>query len=172
MSDLKVLHSKVTGSDKYERFELVTDRVLKAVDVKALSQEIEDIQKSRSERSLKSRSFSTRKVIDHNLEDQAQRSRVAFILVSTKRVHSELDFAVDTFVDWVMTTFKRDLSGSYNDRYAAAARFCLRQRTFLSRLSGLIDLCDEVIKDIEASGWRYKNVLTALEIESRPEHRV
>lgn len=167
---MKRLHERVVESDKYIRFVSVCDKMI-ATDVKALIEEVEAIQLERSTRPLVLRP-SVKKVIALNMQEQAFRSRVVYIAVGARRSYELLNFSCNTIHEWIMSQHRSLLVGSQNDRYNTASRFTVKYRQHLTLIETLIEVCDAVVKDIDSSSWRIKEVLSAMELESRPEIRV
>ena len=168
---LKTLHELVTATDKYARYERVTTDMIKSQDLKALAEEVSGLHKVRSDRNQQI-SVTVKRLIKLNMEDQAFRSRIIHVVISVRKVYDILTFAATTLEDWIMSQYRQQLTGSWADRKTMACRFTIKARQHLTGMESLLELCDQAIKDIDSASWRYKAILTAMELNSRPEMRV
>lgn len=168
---VKTLHDLVVSADKYKRYSRVTEAMIASQDLKALSEEVDKMHKIRSDRNQHI-NVSVKRLIKLNMEDQAFRSRIIHVVMSVRKVYDILEFAASTIEAWIMSQYRAHLTGSWADRNAVACRFTVSARQHLVGMSSLLEFCDQAIKDIDSASWRYKAILTAMELNSRPEMRI
>jgi hypothetical protein len=171
-SSFESIRSKIESDPKYKRT-LEILREMSILDVNELHNEILGYQAERAKRPLLAfKRGSTRAIIKYASEDAGYRSRITYVRTLAKREVNKIEHLSGIFHDWVMAEHLRGVKATVQEKGALVSVLATRMYDRISKLNSLDECCLLCLEDVDQSQWQRKAIVSALEIESRPEGKV
>jgi chemotaxis methyl-accepting protein methylase len=166
------IRDEVTSSEIYSDYSKILKRAQSVFDYQDAVQEVIDLHNGRSSRKLKPAEFSVKRMVDANIQDQANRSRIVELRMSVLKLYSTLEFAMGAVGDFMIAKYGKQLGTNSEERQARVATLTTAGGKFLQRLNSFLEISEEAIKDIESTSWTFKEITKELELNSRPDVHV
>ncbi len=166
---LSDFRAAVLEDSRYKRYLGLYETATHSINVPALTSELKTIAKIRVE-ALKKK-MAPRRLLDLSMEEVSHRARITEILVSVKSTKSTLS-DVGTQV-WIFCAaeYSSHLSDirTKADRDAAVSSCFRKGDELIAKLESLVDMCSDLLKDIDQNSFSLNRVSGMYEILLRPE---
>jgi hypothetical protein len=152
--------------ERYKSYRRIVKNVQQSINIEKLRAELLRLHAGRKSRTL----FLSRPGVDTvneaNLQDSAYRSRMAEIYVETEYQLGLLDEAIDKIRKHILHEYHDSVEGlrTKGERVSFADQYITGGLALKHALKRLISTADVLIKDIDQTGYSFKNTLKSLEI--------
>jgi hypothetical protein len=162
MSRLKTI---LKSDSEYKTFKLVVEKCGLLADFDNLTKEMEIMHKARKSRDLAVRTPSVDRIMKAASQASAYRSRIVEIMISVQKAQRNLDSAIDRMEAHILTKYRVHVTGrSINDRKLELKSLLDKAYKKLSDFNRIVDMCKELIADIESFMWNAKLQMQGLEL--------
>lgn len=174
--DLRPIREKLREDKRCQRLlGIFNDSSIYKIAFSELTNEVMDIHKSRPVRFLsRNDGRFIEKIVDASLRDQANRSRLAEISMQCYRAEASLIEALQPLQEYLIITYGPEMSFvRTKEERKQLVEMALRPfYKFISHSKTLRTLTDIVIADCDKAAWSLKLLISAYELQNRPEHTV
>ena len=126
---------------------------------------MEIMHKARKSRSLLTKSPSVNKIMNASAQASAFRSRIVEIMINVQKAQRNLDSAIERMEAHILTNYRIHITGrSINDRKLEIKSLLNNAYKKLSDFNRIVDMCKELIADIESFQWSAKLLMQGLEL--------
>jgi hypothetical protein len=165
--DLRGLLLQVKGDPKYKRFARIIQRVSDRVDIEKDKAEALALHASRTSRSLYGgKRYSPKALIDASLTDLSARARLVEIRVKASGHVEVLEQACEAMRHHLLTEYNQEIR-MYSTEAQRNALIKRIQRTaldFMAEAKSLLDMLDQIIKDIDQASYALRATLDSLKL--------
>ena len=158
--------SILKSDDNYRRFRRIVKSLSEQVNVEKLHSEILRLHAGRKSRTLYLKRPSVDTVNEANLQDSSYRSRLAEIYVEVDYNLGLLNEAIDKIRKHFIHEFKDSMEGlrTKGERMSFADKYISSGLALMHQLKRLLATTDVIIKDIDQTGYSFKNTIKSMEI--------
>lgn len=159
------LEKLLSKDQEYKTFKLIVEKCGLLADFDNLTKEMETMHKARKSRLLISKSPSVDKLMKASAQASAYRSRNVEIMISVQKAQRTLASAIERMEAHILTKYKIHLTGkSINDRSLEVKTILDNAYSKLSDFDRIVDMCKELIADIESFGWTARLLMNGLDL--------
>lgn len=174
--DLSPIRTKLREDKRCQRLlTIFQESSIYKIAFEELTKEVMDIHKTRSIRFLsRSEGRFIEQIVDASLRDQSNRSRLAEISMQCFRAAASLEEALVPLQEYLIMTYGPEMSFvRTKDERKQLVEMALRPfYKFIGQSKTLRSLTDIVIVDIDKGSWSLKLLISAYELQSRPEQNI
>lgn len=157
--DLEELFAQVQKDPKFKKFRLILKTTREKLKIERDRNEALGLMANRSSRSLHGRKqFSPKAIMEATANDLSARARLVEIRVKAK-IHMDLmEDACEAIKDHLLTEYNEDMRkySTVEQRKALISRIQGTARSFVVEGNALIDLLDQIIKDIDQASYHLR----------------
>lgn len=165
--DVQELKRRVQTNKRYLRLrEAFGTSNIYQMPIDDLIKEVESIHRIRPIRNLNAKdSKFTHKIVDANVVDQSNRSRLVAIQMDCVRASASLQDAVDNMQDYLLLTYSNSLRAlrTIDERKMFMRQVLAVFLKYIDRVAVLRDLCTLVIEDIDKGAYSLMRSINAFE---------
>lgn len=155
-------------TDEYRNWRLVI-KGASDFPTEAFFKEVIDAHNTRKSRTLSFKAIKSTSLIKASAQDVNLRSRCVELLVKAKRIQNSVAVANEAFKDFLIA--KRMVNGATQaDRNREAATFIKRGIEVESDLESFVEVMNDIVTDLDQTGWSLKRMMDGLVMASRPEN--
>jgi hypothetical protein len=174
--DLKPVIHKLKQDSRFKKLKNVFDSLpVYQIPIDTLMTEVESAHKMRSVRRLSTSSSDfMQAVVDANIFDQTQRSRMAEIQMTCLKATNKLQSAITALKDHLILAYAEELKVvRTKEERTMIVNAALRDfNKYIDRVSILREMTQIVISDIDKAGWSLSRTIDALSVLNKPERTI
>lgn len=163
----KSLIQEVRDTDQYQTFKKIFSRIREKLDFEKSRKEALSLHSSRTSRELYAdKQYSLKKLMDATLKDLSFRSRMVEMRVQASIQLSTLDEALKSARRFVSTEYDEELRefSTSDQRRDFVNRILKNAVEFNAEGQALIELLDQLIKDIDQSSHQLRHLIDCLKL--------
>jgi hypothetical protein len=160
------LRDSVKADEHYRRFRRIVKNIAQEINIEKLHAELLRLHSGRKSRTLFVKRPSVDTVQEAGLQDSAYRSRMAEIYVEVDYHLGMLAEAVDKIRKHFIHEYRDNMEGlkTKGERLSYADQYIQSGLSLMHKLKRLLSTADVFIKDIDQTGYSFKNTIKTLEI--------
>ncbi len=159
------LEKLLRKDSEYKTFKLIVEKCGLLADFDNLTKEMETMHKSRKSRLLIAKSPSIDKLIKASTQANAYRSRIVEIMVNVQKAQRTLSSAIERMDAHIATKYKIHLTGkTISDKKLEIKNTLAEAYSKLSDFDRIVDMCKELVGDIESFGWTARLIMQGLDL--------
>ena len=164
MSSLRELLSE---DSEYSKFKQIVRTVRSSLDVESILKEAAFLHSSRSSRTLHAQKLSPQKVQTAILQELSNRARLVELRSLLSRQYELIGTALETIRKHIKVTYHEDLkeiARTATERAQIVDRALSTPIQLKSELSGVFEILDSYIKDIDSASYALRNAVDLLKL--------
>lgn len=170
---MSMIRRRIRDNVKYQRFkEAYNKNPNNVINFEALHEEMTRLHKTRAVRSLrrKAKGF-VDEVVDALIQDQQTRSRCAEILGSCVTITGTMTDTLNNLRDYLLLEYSDLLKsiGTVKERQAVVESVLRPFYKYLEQVEQVRVHAKIIIEDIDKAGYAFTNLVSAIQLLSRPE---
>lgn len=152
--------------ERFKSYRRIVKNVRESINIEKLHAELLRLHAGRKSRTLFLKHPGVDAVNEANLQDSAYRSRMAEIYVELDFQLGLLEEAIDRIRKHIMHEYRDDMEGlrTKGERVSFADQYINSGLSTKHALKRLIKAADVLIKDIDQTGYSFKNTIKSMEI--------